>query len=81
MSTRDGYLRIAYVNGRWRADKVEDHRVMNQLREEAGLKHAPWPDDSEAYEKLLIAASHQQLGLQTEFPRTEWDQRNPQEHN
>ena len=81
MITSDGFLPIAFVNGRWRADKVEDWKLMEQLREEAGLKHAPWPDDSKAYEKLLTAASKHSLGLQTEFPRTEWDQRNPLEHN
>lgn len=60
------FISICFRNGRWKADRIADHHVVSQLREEAGLKHTKWPDDKEsAYDALLIAASRHDIGLET----------------
>lgn len=59
-------LRVRLINGRWRSDLVKWHRVMDQFREEAGLRHAPWPDPPDAYDRLLSAASAHGWALETE---------------
>jgi hypothetical protein len=61
-----GFLRLSYVNGRWRADTINCWRVVNQLRDEAGVRNDPWPDGPEVYGKLLAAASAHGLGLETD---------------
>lgn len=59
-------VRVGLVNGRWRADRVVDRRVVDQFREEAGLRHVPWPDPPDAYDRLLSAASASGWALETE---------------
>jgi hypothetical protein len=81
MPAEVGFISIVYRNGRWKADLVADQPVVRQLREEAGLKNNAWPDGKEVYDALLVAASHHGLGLQTQFPHTQWDQAEIDSHN
>lgn len=57
---------VKYRNGRWRADLVDDYKLVNQLRAEAGLRNAAWPDPPDAYDRLLIAAGNHDMGLETD---------------
>lgn len=43
---------------------VADRPVMNQLRDEAGMRHQRWPDHYNDYDRLLRVASEHGLGLQ-----------------
>jgi hypothetical protein len=59
------FIDMVYLNGRWRADLVRDYPLVRQLRDEAGLKHAEWPDPPEAYDRILAAAGAHGFGLST----------------
>lgn len=59
------FFRIAYVNGRWRPDRVEHWKLMGQLRDEAGIRDKKWPDDPEDYDRLLMVAGRHGIGLET----------------
>jgi hypothetical protein len=59
------FIPVRLINGRWKADLIEDHKAVAQLREEAGLKFHKWPDPSDAYDRLLSAASAHGFGLET----------------
>lgn len=62
---KEHFIPIKYINGRWKADYVRDHKIVTQLRKEAGLKDV-WPDvKDETYDLLLSAASKHGLGLET----------------
>ena len=67
MTIDQQFIHVRLTNGRWRPDRVDNWKIVNQLRKEAGIHNAPWPDDSEAYDKLLIAASSHGLGLETDY--------------
>jgi hypothetical protein len=62
------FIPIKFRNGRWRAELVADYKLVNQLRDEAGLKNAPWPDPPDAYDRILEAAGNRDFGLETEPP-------------
>ena len=59
------FIKITNKNGRWHADLISDRRTIEQFRDEAGIKHAPWPDKPEAYDLLLEAAGKHGYGLVT----------------
>ena len=59
------FIRVSNKNGRWRADRVEHSRILNQLRKEAGLHLEPYPDPPDAYDRLLSAAGRHNFGLET----------------
>lgn len=61
----NGFVPVVNTNGRWRAALVKDWKLVNQLREEAGLTTAVYPDPPDAYDRLLRAASEHGLGLET----------------
>lgn len=60
------FIKIRYINGRYRQDLIQDHKIVSQLRREAGISNHPWPEPPEAYDKLLCAASRHGLGLEME---------------
>jgi hypothetical protein len=59
------FIPVAKVNGRWRADRVSDHKIMQQLRSEAGLNLTGWPDPPDAYDRILRVAGKYEYGLET----------------
>jgi len=65
------WLKIKLINGRWRSDSVHAYKVMTQLRAEAGLASAPWPDPPDAYDRLLTAAGEHGIGLEANEEETE----------
>ncbi len=59
------FLRVKFINGRWKSDLVADYKIMAQFRDEAGLKHKAWPDEPQDYDKILEAAGKHGFGLET----------------
>jgi len=64
------YIKVRYINGRWKADLVCNCVIMTQLRREAGLNQEAWPDPADAYDRILFAAGKHGIGLETEDETT-----------
>lgn len=64
--TNPHFIKVRFLNGRWRSDLIADYPAVTQLRKEAGLTLKVYPDPGDAYDKLLVAASKHGLGLETE---------------
>lgn len=44
---------------------MEGNNIMNQFRDEAGMRHQPWPDHYNDYDRLLYVASQHGFSLET----------------
>ena len=66
-ATIPSFLAIEFRNGRWKTKFLNQRKLLEQIRDEAGIKHKPHPDDmNEDYEKILTAASAHGIGIETE---------------
>jgi hypothetical protein len=54
-------LRIEYTLNRWRSKYIKDYKLMNQVRQDAGIINNIRDNKDSDYEKILIAAGN--LGL------------------
>jgi hypothetical protein len=59
------FIPMAYKNGRWHADLVRHRSLVRELRKEAGLNDAVFPDPENAYDLILDAAGKHGIGLET----------------
>lgn len=60
----DPCLTVVYTNGRWRSDRIESYKLMQQFRLEAGLANHAWPDPPDAYDRILAAAGNHGWSLE-----------------